>query len=98
MIQPQKGTKITKALCDFCALLWLFLPAAGDLTDALDGFEDVRERVGVTEPEIAFAVFTESRPPEGCHTGFIQQEIGKFLRRLLRSCDVRERIESARGN
>jgi hypothetical protein len=70
-------------------------PALGQLTDSRHRFEDVGERVGVAEPQIAFAVATEGGAVERGDAGFVQQEVGEILRAHTGAGDVWKRVERA---
>ena len=65
----------------------------GNFSDTADGFQNVGERVRVTEPQIAVAVFAEGRAPEACDSGFVQKKISELLGGHSSPGDIGERVK-----
>src|SRR3954451_4399733 len=71
------------------------LAAGQELPHALERLEDVLGRVGVGQPDVAFAEDAEVRPADGNDTGVVEQRGGEFLGFPARARDIGKGIKRA---
>ena len=65
--------------------------------DAVDGFHQIREGIGVAEADVAIAILSEAAAVEAGDAGFVEQVIGEFARADASAADVGEGVEGAAG-